>query len=439
MASTEIAIIRRIPARRLSARYISYVAILIVNFINLVSYASLWPGAANAAHDDALRYIAMSQQTFAPVDNPFALRILSPWIAHALQKVGLGLNSAWLIITFTASVAAIILFFKILYDHCKFSTFVSLVVTLMLACTYYFTLFNFENAWLVDPVNNLVIVGLIYTALRKRLVLFAMIVLLGSVNKETTLLFAPLYVLVAWAQRDPWRGRHFVGGTFVIVLGVVAYFLYRLWVQARLPADVEYVPLAGGGRRSVVENVRNSLGLMKKEQQFAIFDTFHFTWLIFFYGLYQSYQRFGLRNIFVTTGIFSFLMCLFGRLFASDVQRVFVMMAPVLFLVVASCFARFDSERGRPWLAAIAIAFIAINLRWLSPDASMFLDFFALLVFVAVISLRAFQTASLPAGSTPSAAIGSAPSSSTSSPAAAAVTAQQLPLPRHADRNNPQT
>ncbi|MFD1044340.1 hypothetical protein ACFQ1S_01390 [Kibdelosporangium lantanae] len=136
---------------------------MVVNIINLLSYA----------HDDALRYLAMSQQTFAEVDNPFALRFLTPFLVHQLTKTGLSPNDAWIQLTFTATAATLVVF-----------------------------------------LNNLAIAAAVYTALRARLAWFTIVIVIGSVNNETVMMFAPStyyspgHAANAYAASLPHRPNH---------------------------------------------------------------------------------------------------------------------------------------------------------------------------------------------------------------------------------------
>src|ERR1700693_2173597 len=143
--------------------YWPYVLILIASIINIISYTDFSRGAIGNAGGDARFYIQMSQHTFAHVPNPFAFRLLSPLIVHELKKLpGLGLGSSWKFLTFTATYIALIVFFKLLYHQFKLSLFTSTIFTLMLACTYNYTLFNYYDTWLVDPLNNLFYMLAIY-------------------------------------------------------------------------------------------------------------------------------------------------------------------------------------------------------------------------------------------------------------------------------------
>jgi hypothetical protein len=377
------------PIRRRSLRYVAYLVLLVINVINLLSYANFWPSAPTTAHDDALRYLAMSQNTFAGVDNPFALRFLSPFIVHQLTKTGLGLNDAWILLTSVATTATLIVFFKIVYDHFRLSLFLSMTVSLMLACTHWYVLYNLEDHWLVDPVNNLAIAAAVYTALRARPVWFTVVVLIGSVNKETVMMFAPLHVLLTWARGERLRDKAFLIGIVALGITAVAYLGFRIWMQSHLPTTVNYSPLVGGGvGNTATDNFRSSIGVGKKEHQFAIMETFHFLWFPFLYGLYRATRQQALRNPLLVAGGYTFFICLVGRLFASDIQRIMVMMAPVVLMIAALSLTHLDTARHRPWLLLLGFTYVAINLHWVPTNVAVALDILALIVLMVPTMLN---------------------------------------------------
>lgn len=258
----------------------------------------------------------------------------------------------------------------------------------MLACTYWFACFNFADPYLVDPVANATIVAALYACLRRRPAWFAVAMLVGIMDKETMILFAPLYVIVAWARREPWRGRDMVGGGAITVAAGVFYFGFHAYVRSKLPSGGGYAPLTGTDGHSITNNFRSSVSAMKDQQQFAIFDTAHFLWLFFLFGLYYCYRRNGWRNETLALGAYTFVVCSFGRLFASDLQRVYAMMTPVIILVAAVyCLSLLDTGEDRLWIIMLSLVYVAINLRWVPVGTNVYLDLAAIAVFIVKVEL----------------------------------------------------
>src|SRR5688572_3204851 len=91
----------------------AYAAILVAGFFGAVSYGRFAPDVRTTAFGDALNYIRMSEQTFAPVDDPFAFRMLTPWLVrHASAVTGIGPDIVWLGLTLTATMAALVVVYE---------------------------------------------------------------------------------------------------------------------------------------------------------------------------------------------------------------------------------------------------------------------------------------------------------------------------------------
>lgn len=363
-----------------------YAAILVVGLINVISYTDFSRNAQLNAGGDAISYIRMSEHTFSPVPNPFALRMLSPLIVHELVRFfGLGLNSSWLLLTFAATSAALIFFFKLLYDHFGLTLFTSTIFTILLAFTNYYTFYNYRDIWLVDPLNNLFYVLAITFVLQQRLIAFAAVILLGSVNKETTLLLAPLYPILAWARSGKLDNPEVKRGASALGIAVIFYVLYHLWVQACIGVHgSSYAMLSGQNGHSILENLRTSLNTNKGQEQWNIFQVFYFLWLLFGYGVYRLYKEFGARNDLLIISGYLLVAVMFGRLFATDAQRVYVMMAQVVFCVCALVLDRFRSESKRLWIVVLSFIYIALNFQWLSQQPAIAANFIAILIMVIV-------------------------------------------------------
>jgi hypothetical protein len=373
-----------------------YLAILLINFMHLVSYTTIAPDAHNKAVGDALNYIEMSERTFAQVDNPFALRMLTPWVVHNLQALlGVPLDYVWMLITYLAISATLIVFFKLLYDHFQLSLFISTVATVMLAFTNSFVMYNFGNFWLVDPVNNFLMVLGIYFLLKRKLIAFAVVILVGTINKETMLFLAPLYPLLAWVRTGRLRDRSVLFGVLAMVVATGFYLVFRTWAMSQIGGG-SYEAFSGQNGKSVFANIQFALNANKGNELAILHNVLWFAWLIFGYGLYQLYKKSGIRSELLVISVWLFATCLFGRIFATDTQRVFVLMAPVVIAVCAIVLSRFDSERERLWVSGIAFIYAALNLGWVPGEWSLAASLGALVIFVAV--LKPYREPVQPAG-----------------------------------------
>lgn len=366
-------------------RYVVYLSVLVVNFFHLVSYTNIAPDAHTKAFGDALNYIEMAKQTFAPVDNPFALRVLTPWVVHNLQAVfGVPHDYVWMLVTYLAISATLIVFFKLLYDQLHLSFFVSTAATLMLGFTNFFVMYNYGNFWLVDPVNNLFLVLGIYFLVKRKLLPFAIVIVLGTINKETTLFIAPLYPLLQWARTGRLRDRTVIFGVLTMVVATAFYLVFRTWALSQIGGG-NYQAFSGQNGQSIFANIRFALNSHKGNELGVLYDILKFTWLLFGYGLYLLYRQSKLRSELLVISIWLFATCVFGRLFATDTERVFVLMAPVVIAVAAVVLNRFDSDRDRLWVSGITFVYVALNLGWVPGEWAMLANLGAMVIFVAAL------------------------------------------------------
>ncbi|RJQ89675.1 hypothetical protein [Amycolatopsis panacis] len=376
--------LRRPRGTRTTQRIWTYLALTAVTLINVISHADAQREAHTRLFGDALNYYRMSEQTGAPVDNPFALRMLSPWLVHRAHLLtGLSLDTLWLALTTVTTLAAILVFFEFLWNHLRLQLFTAALSATALACTFWYALYPLSNIALVDPLTNLLTMIALWLALRGRLVLFTAVVIIGSVNKETTLLLAPLYPLLAWTQQRSLRDRQVLAGLAATLIAIAAYIGYRIWAQHLIGGNYGFG--TGQANAGILDNIRFALADSKGNVQLAIFATFHFFWLIFAYGLYRSHRLHGLRDPLLVAGLWLFACCLAGRFLATDTSRVFVMLAPVVLAVVALTFDRHHNDRTRLWIGLLFAVYLAINFRWVPGPASLILDALATVGFAIIV------------------------------------------------------
>ena len=185
----------------LSERLVAYSAVLVTSFFGLISYGKIRHNPRGKARGDALKHIEMSEQTFAPVDDPFALRLLTPWLVKQTSAVtGVVPDTVWLALTFTATTCALFVVYEWLRGPLRISAATSTLAVLLLAVTFGYTSYNYGNFWLVDPLTNLAYALALFAAFRGKLIMFTLVMLVGFLNKETVLLLAPLYPLLAWSR-----------------------------------------------------------------------------------------------------------------------------------------------------------------------------------------------------------------------------------------------
>lgn len=384
MTSEQTELISRTRGTALTQRLCVYGTLAMVTLLNVISHANLAPNAHEKAWGDAINYFRMSEQTGAAVDNPFALRMLSPWLVHRANLVtGISLDRLWLALTVVAVLAAAIVFFEFLRSHLKLQLFTSALTAVALACTFWYAPYAFTNPYLVDPLNNLLYVVALWLAFERKLIAFTAVIVVGAINKETTLLLAPLYPLLAWTRGRKLRDRDVLGGVVAVVVAAGLYIAFRLWAQNLIGG--EYGFGAGQGNKSLFDNIAFALSANKGSDQLVLFTTFHFLWLVFAFGLYRQYRRYGLGSDLLVASIWLFGCCVAGRLVATDTGRVFVMMAPLVLAVVAVVLDGQRGERRRLWVGLLLFLYIALSLGWVPAPTSFLVDAAAALIFVLLM------------------------------------------------------
>lgn len=353
--------------------------------MNVLSYTDFTGDAIKTPYGDAHNYIAMSQHTFAHVHNPFAFRLMSPLIVHELMKLpGVGLNTGWFILTFVATSLAIMVFFSLLHDRLKLSTFTSTVFSVMLACTYQYSLWNYQAIWMVDALNNLFYVVALYCLLARRLWAFMAVILLGSLNKETTLMLAPLYPLLALLRTGSWKARETVSSTLAAIGVGVVYFAYHMAVLAKLGGGA-YQFGSGYDGHSVTFWIMAVLNSRKTIEQLTMFQVFQYLWFVFAYSLYRIYKAYGIRSEWFVISVYMLATAMLGRMFATDTERVYVMIAPAVLAVCAIVFNGFVTEQQRQWVCALVFLYLALNFEWLTGQNAVFANVIAIAIFIMAL------------------------------------------------------
>ena len=340
--------------------YIVFLYFLVLALIMCGSFGGEFYDYFLRAQGDGANYIKMANETFAPVENPFALRVLSPLIVHVVKKNSpLGWDATWYLLTFSALFGSAAVLYSFMRDHLKISALVSAFFVLFLLHTSCYTQFHFHDPFRIDPVNNLLWIVALSCLFTDRYKTFCWVLVVGFMNKEVILLLAPLYPLFMVIRYGKLLHRD-VGKSMLAVGAVVlAYLAYRTALVHRLGAD--YTMLAAY-ERSAFDTIRDAVEHQKGI--YAIFFVFSFLWVMFFYGLFEIFRKYGWRNRYLLASLYLFAALLFGRLFARDANRVFSMLAPMVIPVSALFFSCRTKLKGYLWLPIMLLAYAAINLGW---------------------------------------------------------------------------
>lgn len=323
------------------------------------------------------------------MDDPFALRLLTPWLVRRTSAaIGMAPDTVWLAVSFVATVCALVVVYEWLRGPLRISAPVGLAAVLMLAVTYRYASYAFTNLWLVDPINNLVYALALLLAWRGRLLLFTAVIAVGFVNKETALLVAPLFPLLAWARSGTLRDRRVWLGAAATVALAAAYLAFRAWALAHIGPHGSHVD---GG---FLEVVRFALSSRPRTEHLALFSVFMFLWALLAIGLTREWRRDGLRSQLCLSAGYLLAVCLLGRIQATDTERVFVMLGPV---VVAAAALVFETWReGRPWMWVLGLVYAALHLGWVTGETAAVVNLAAIVGVVHLLRVERSQAVTAP-------------------------------------------
>jgi hypothetical protein len=163
----------------------------------------------------------------APAPNQY--RPLTPWLAQLLVFVlpGRNLFVAYLLVRSLVTGATLLLFDR--YMRVWFSPAAAAAGALCIAAILPFTYLHVVQE--SDPINLLVFVVAFWALARGRDALLFPLVLVGTLNRETTAMVPALYLVARWGRRPMgqvvWRTAALVGAWALIYLSMVWVFYGR--------------------------------------------------------------------------------------------------------------------------------------------------------------------------------------------------------------------
>jgi len=196
------------------------IAFLFSILINLFGYYFVIQKYENASteylsiNNDASIYIDLAQKKENSKYEHFKYRVLVPYLASIMPfKAGLSFK----IITFF-SLFLTYMFLVIILDKLGFSLIPALLTLIMIYLSPW-QLNVLNNPFLIDPFYHLIIVLIFFAFYLKKFRWYISLILIGSLVKETTIIFAFLWLLYDLKK-----------GLFTIILALVTLFLIRFIV-----------------------------------------------------------------------------------------------------------------------------------------------------------------------------------------------------------------
>jgi len=370
-------------AMPISKKIFLLVALFVLLTLNLIMHGDFNGNHHARPHDgDCISYVAMAQNTTAHVDHPFGLRILTPLMVKILKKNSYGLLSwdfTWYLVTFLSLFATAIVFYNLLRDVFLLHSCLAILMVVFMVGNWIYCFFQLAIPFFPDPLNNLLWMVALYGLHRQRYGLFLITLSVGFLNKEVILFLLPLYPLFVFLDAQGRDQRlalvaRAVGWGAVVALAYVAF--RRGWSCF---LHVETYRMFTGWNKSPVDLMMYCLG--KNKDVLDIFQVFQFLWIPFLLMLGLLYREHGWRDKLFLGATYIVLPLLLGRLFATDANRVFVMMLPWVLGLAGMYFQRIRLQENPALLLTLAFIYLALNYGWLAnKEWQIFLNVVALLI-----------------------------------------------------------
>lgn len=285
-------------------------------------------------HCDACYYINMARGQTDFIIPPFKYRVLVPYIAHHMP---LQPENALTIITY-ASLFVCYLLSLIICKRLGFSLFES-IIALLAFFTASSQLFNYNDPYLTDAFGLMAIFFMAYALVDTGFATFGIASIVGIFAREGTIFLIPV-----WLVTKQWRNA-----ISIIVLSCIAFLIPRAIMHSSTdPGTIQYITKTFhsiNSTRSITYFIR------------YLFTTWHFLWFFIPVGIalmpVKQYVRWGTACILLSVG------GLFSSLIATDVSRMFSILAPIIVVCIATVFSKL--LKSNRVLASIFIVLIAIK------------------------------------------------------------------------------
>ena len=351
--------------------------------LNLIMYGDFNGNLYTRPCDgDCTCYVTMAQHTTAQVAYPFGMRMLTPLLVKIIKKNSYGLISwdfTWYLVTFASLFATAVVFFNLLRKVFLLDVGLANLMVIFMLGNWVYCFFQFAVPFFPDPVNNLLWVVALYWLHRQRYGLFLITLTVGFLNKEVILFLLPLYPLFVFLDANGHdqqlaRVARALGWGAVVVL---AYVGFRRGWSCFL--HVENYRMFTGWNKSPLETMVYCLG--KNKDVLDLLQTFHFLWFPFLLMLGLLYREHGWRDKLFLGATYIVLPLLVGRLFATDANRVFVMMLPWVVGLAGMYFQRIRLHENPALLLTVAFIYLALNYGWVTgKEWQIFMNVVALLI-----------------------------------------------------------
>jgi hypothetical protein len=279
--------------------------------------------------DDNLQYMAMADQGPRAAATPYRYRVLSPWLARQLP--GTASDGLWWI-----THASLLFVYAIGVSLCRLAgiSWTGAGLGLFALAGFPAHAYHFHNPFLTDALGLVMLMGLLAAAWTKRYAPFFALALVAPLARETACCLLPL-----WMVRHVWRG----------VLAVLAGIAVLVVVHFLLAPDWD--------RASPTGEAADAFRLPPLRAWLtASLLAWSFGWWLAAIGLLLL--RWAVFGVVLLAGVLLAAGALAATFVASDIARMFGLLAPVILI---GCARAFDASLAYSraltlFLAALLIA-----------------------------------------------------------------------------------
>ena len=315
-------------------------------------------------------YVKQAIQPFSVRVNPFAFRNLTPLLVQAIKRNTSGLlgwDAAWYLFTFALVYGSALLFYRFCRRVLNQPPAVACLAALILLANWVYGRFQFEIPFFPDPLNNFLWMLAFYLLFTGRWGWFYVTIGIGMLNKEVILFLVPLGPLFIYVK----TGRLWTRPVLAHVAGAAAicgcYWAYRYGLGHHW--QMQEFRLLSTNDWGILSTLQ--IGLNMQKSVWHLFNTFGFLWMPFLMMLYACRTAYGWTHRLLLASSVVFGICLFSRLYSTDVSRIFVMMAPLVVGLAVSYLAEVFAGRRVEILLATFLLTLVTNQGWVTTRAPL--------------------------------------------------------------------
>jgi hypothetical protein len=262
-------------------------------------------------------YVELSKNLFLPENHPTRFRILSPVIAHLMP---FSPESNFKILTYFCTFLSSILIYVFIRQNCFTHKQGIIGISFFIFSSASLPSLNYYG--FVDPLTYLLLLlSLIFI---KRKYLFSLLISLAVLNRETAILFVPLYYLFN-LQNNILERKLLKDTLLIFIISTLTFIISRTLVS--LVTNFEDYLGFGYYFYNSIEHQKTALNAKFSIYMKGVWGTFDLVWVLMFFGVFSCKKKWLYSLIYL-------LLIGFGQtLIALDTNRMIAVAFPMVIAV----------------------------------------------------------------------------------------------------------